>query len=243
MQLGAVERLVGVDVPDARDAGLGQQERLQRRGAALGDAAERLGRQLARERLDPHPGRQVLVQRVAALDAESPVPKRRTSVKSICEPSSNSTRHLQEARLRRGLVEPRRAEPRVGLHHVGDLALGVGRAQQHVARHPQVQDERPLPLQPRSAGTCRAARRPRSRRPFEPLRHRPAAAAGRVRRSSRISAATILLPRDLGRELAPDRLDLGQLGHEPEATAARLLAGPRVRLEVASFSSSPERWV
>ena len=53
MQAGAEEGLVGVDVADAGDVRLVEEERLERRAAAGGALAEDLGRELCRERLDP----------------------------------------------------------------------------------------------------------------------------------------------------------------------------------------------
>src|ERR1700730_12508804 len=53
MHSGPEEGLVGVDVPDARDAPLVEQERLDRSAAAAGEPFEPLGGETLVERLDP----------------------------------------------------------------------------------------------------------------------------------------------------------------------------------------------
>ena len=88
-----------------------------------------------------------------------------------------------------------------------------------------------------AAGTCRAARPPRSVRPASAASI-GAGGSGRVQRSSSTSSASIRAPDELGLELAADGLDLGQLGHARQVCTARRRrpapsdARPRVGLEV-----------
>src|SRR5437763_16456572 len=63
----AEQRLVGVDVPDARDSPLIAQERFDGGDAAAGRLAKPLGSELRRERLDPEPSGQILLARLAAV--------------------------------------------------------------------------------------------------------------------------------------------------------------------------------
>ena len=218
VQLGAVERLVGVDVADPGDPRLGQQERLQRRRAARGQPAERLRGELVGERLDPDAARRGTRSSLVALAAATAWPKRRTSVNSSSEPSSSSKRGRRWRSAVERLVEPRPAEARVASPsgRRPDPRPVVGRAQQQVAGHPQVQRQRHVRPRGRAAGTCRGGPPTRSAAPRCRARRR-SGGSGRVSRSSRISAESIRAPGHLRRELAPDRLDLGQLGHAPEA--------------------------
>src|SRR5215218_2920977 len=68
VQLGPEERLVGVDVADPGDAGLVEQERLQRRLSARRHLSQRLRGELGRERLDAQLREPLLQPRV--LDQE-----------------------------------------------------------------------------------------------------------------------------------------------------------------------------
>src|SRR4051794_24225893 len=68
MQASAPERLVRVDVADARHTRLGQQERLEWRRAPLRELEEPLRGQLARQRLDPEPRPEVFLQRIALVE-------------------------------------------------------------------------------------------------------------------------------------------------------------------------------
>src|SRR4051812_19959716 len=66
MDAGAKERLVGVDVADARDAALVQQQRLDRRAPLARLQVEVLGREVRAERLDAQAAVEELLQRGAA---------------------------------------------------------------------------------------------------------------------------------------------------------------------------------
>src|SRR5207244_3322864 len=63
---GSPERLVGVDVADAGDTRLVEQERLQRRRPTERESGQALGGELARERLDPNPSREERLDPIAA---------------------------------------------------------------------------------------------------------------------------------------------------------------------------------
>ena len=94
-----------------------------------------------------------------------------------------------------------------------------GRRSSSVPGHPQVHEQVDVVLQPPRSGTCRVAaarstrRAPRPRRAARRGSQRLGTSAGRAISSARAA------PLDDRRELAADRLDLGQLGHGVAASA------------------------
>src|SRR5207342_3050542 len=117
------QRLVGVDVADARDHALVEQERLHRRPPAGEVAAEPARRPLLRERLRPRPRTQVVLE--PAGSDEPPCP----------EPA------LVGVDERRPVVE---TEDGADVRQL----LAVLGAVVKPARHPQVDDERPARVEP-----------------------------------------------------------------------------------------------
>ena len=88
----AEQRLVGVDVPDAGDVALVEQERLDRRPAPAARRRSVAPSSAPDERLEPQAGAE---EGVAGRDADgsSPVPKRRGSQKRrSAAPPSNAKR-------------------------------------------------------------------------------------------------------------------------------------------------------
>ena len=123
------------------------------------------------------------------------------------------------------LVQARPAEP-VGLHQVGDH-VRPGLAQQQVAGHPQVHDQRGAVVEPHDQVL-----------PAPPDRLDPAPGERLLDGRRRLGPRPALVehlgaldrpPDDLGLELAADRLDLGKLGHAPIEAGG--LASPRARRE------------
>ena len=212
MQVGAKQRLVGVDVADPGDPRLVEQERLQGRAAVGRDLEQPLRRQLAAERLDPEPRSEVGVELVAAEHdrvAEAPrvgEPQLRAVVED--EPSP------QVARVGVGLVEAGRAEP-IRLHQV-DGRVRARPADQQVAGHPQVHDQRrpvvELDDQVLAAAPDRLDPPPGERLldAVRQLRARPAL----VEDLGRLDRAAARL----GLELAAHGLDLGKLGHTGQSS-------------------------
>ena len=138
MQLGAEQRLVGVDVADPGDPRLVEQERLQRRAAVGRELEQPPRRQLAAKRLDPEPGGEVGVELVAAEHDRVAEPPRvgEPQLRAVVEDEPRP----QVARVGVGLVEAGRAEP-IRLHQV-DGRVRARPAEQQVAGHPQVHDQR-----------------------------------------------------------------------------------------------------
>ena len=92
MDPGAEQRLVGVDVADAGDLALIEQERLDRRAADPRERVEVRARE-ARARTARSPSRAAKnASRASPPSASSPVPKRRGSSKISSRPSSSAKR-------------------------------------------------------------------------------------------------------------------------------------------------------
>ena len=184
---GAEQRLVRVDVPDARDAALVEQERLHGRGAAARRLPQHVGRERRVERLRAEPRVEVARRAASSPSITSPVPKRRWSVNSRRLPSSSTSRTRRCGR---------------------PGASSCRRDPQQVAGHAQVHDQVAIlvevgdqvlaaPAQPRRC--CGRAGRPRRRA------GRPA----RVHSGSRTCASHDRAPGHAVGELAADGLDLG----------------------------------
>ena len=187
----AEQRLVGVDVPDAGDAALVEQERLDRRARARGRArAGARAVELAGRAARAPGGRRRTRRGAAAPTASSPVPKRRGSQKrSVGAPSSKREAHAL----------------------VGRRSPRAGRQEQRPG-HAQVHEQEDVVLAAPRRGTCRGGRGARPRRPSTASRERlgrERQAPARVEDLQRVERA----PLDARGELAADRLDLGQLGH------------------------------
>ena len=119
MDPGAPERLVRVDVPDPGHAALVEQERLDRRPAALRDPRQPCGAEGRSERLGPEARGEV-----------------RTEVPLVEELPGAEAANVAIRDLGAGVEEHGRAPVRVG----GKVP---GRCMAERARHPQVDDERP----------------------------------------------------------------------------------------------------
>ena len=131
-----------------------------------------LGRELARERLDPEPAAKRSSSSASSIRKASP--KRRGSVNQSSRPSSSTKR----ARTWRGSA-PTRALGLVraaALRGVRGLALALD--QHQVAGHPQVHDQGPPALEAQQQVLAAPRQRPRSSRPRPPAPARRAAPAG-----------------------------------------------------------------
>ncbi len=197
----AEQRLVGVDVADAGDPALVEQERLDRRACARGPGA-RSSAPVSASASGSTPSRAAKNASSARRPrASSPVPKRRGSQKrSSCAPVVEGEAHALVGRV-------------------------VARVEQQRAGHPQVHEqERRRPRAPRR-GTCRGGQ------PLDAAaRDRVDDGLGRQRQApARVGdpQRAQLAPLDDGRQLAADRLDLGQLGHRSQSRSRRARTGPR----------------
>ena len=181
------QRLVRVDVADAGDPALVEDERLDRRRAPARDRPQVIRGELGRQRLDPEAGVQILVPCVGAVDdvagTEPPwvdVDQPMAVVELDPDPRVQSARPLGPTGTRRSSAGGR---------------AGTSR-----------------PRAPRR-GTCRCAR-PLDPTPAQlvlrPRRAPPGGSSG-DRGSRRAQRA----PLQMRRELAADRLDFGELGHGP----------------------------
>ena len=202
---GAEQRLVGVDVADARDPLLVEQQRLDRRAAALGERVQVRAGEL-RRRTARRPRRAAKnASSASAPSASSPVPKRRGSTNS----SSRVAEVEGHARVRRAL---------------GRAAAAACRSSAGAA------SGRPRPRAP-TRGTCRGGRAARRARPSTAAAS-SAGASGSDQRASWISSALERAALDVRRQVAADRLDLGQLGHggsEARRTEVRIQRAGRGR--------------
>ena len=182
------QRLVRVDVPHAGDPLLGEQERLDRRAPAAGQGAQRLGREVRRPSGSTPSREAKYSSRAAAPSSTTPVPKRRTSANSRRSPA------VQRASGRatwRGVLRPARRA--AGCRSSAGASRGT-----------------PRPRAP-ARGTCRAAPPPRSAGPLT-ASSTSTGAAGSHQRASSTSSGSQRPALEVRRQLAPDRLDLGQLG-------------------------------
>ena len=133
VQAGPVERLVGVDVADAGDPGLVEQERLQRRRAPGGHRSQRLRRELGRERLDADLAGEARLE-VDVVDQEGLAEAARVGEPDLATVVEDEAGAQVAGRGRAlGLVQPPSLR---GVEHV--LALD----QDQVAGHPQMHDQR-----------------------------------------------------------------------------------------------------
>ena len=232
MQLGAVERLVGVDVADPGDAGLGRAGRTS--AAASGPRpCARSASGVSSAESGSTPTRGARYSSSSSAPSRSAVPKRRTSVNSSSR-AVVERRARAQVRLGRGLVQARPPSA-VRLHQSATRLIASGRRS---SRLPVIRRCRPGSRRPRgaAAGTCRGDRPPRSARPVKPRLDQPPRRLGpRPALVEHLGVDAIARPGQLGRELAPDRLDLGQLGHRPQGyrrRCAQRSRAPRVGLEV-----------
>ena len=186
----AEQRLVGVDVPHPGDLALVEQERLDRRDV--------------RPRASP--------RRCSAVNRSSSgsSPRRAAKNASSASCAEQQLAGAEAARVddhQRGVPGPRSRRTRM----CGGSGSG---SQQHRAGHAQVLERggrRPRRLHTRYLPRLpsRSTRPPLERVGQLPRRERP--------RPARVEDLDALQPAPLHqrRELAPDRLDLGQLGHRP----------------------------
>ena len=203
MDAGAVQRLVGVDVADAGDPLLVEQERLDRRAAALRERAQVRAGEVRLERLEP---RRAAKNASSASGAERQLA--RPEAARVDEHSSPSPRSKRHARVRRPL----------------------GRAQQQRAGHPQVQHQEDVVVEPQTRYLPRRPSRSTSRPSTAAASS--AGASGEHQRASWIASRSSRPALDVGRQVAADRLDLGQLGHrgvEARRTASGSSASGRGR--------------
>ena len=186
MDARAEERLVRVDVADARDPLLREEEGLDRSTAALRQGAKGLGREVGAERLDPESARKVVLERILAEQHDA-----RAEAARVREEDMRAVAQL---------------EPHAQVRRCGALV-----AEQEVPGHPQVHDEEHLVLE--LADEVLAA---------APEALDPPAGDGvlELRRRRRLAPARIEDVHPLedpalerGRQMALDRLYLGQLGH------------------------------
>ena len=217
------QRLVGVDVSHAGHALLVQEERLHRLPASARLVAQGGGGEVGAERLHAEPRGEVLRQGVA-------------SEQHVAGPEATDV-HEQELL------------PIVELHaHAGVLRLLVG--EQEVSCHPEVHHEVHVVLERHDQVL------PAAPKPFhDPAVERIGNRLGRRRIGpARIDHLDVLEPPPLdgGRQLATNRLYLGELRHPPGSSrrAAGASRCPRQSavargwaLKYTSFSRSLERWV
>ena len=183
----AEQRLVGVDVADAGDPPLVEDERLDRGGAPARLLAQ-VGRgELGRERLHAQPRAQIRRRAPARRAAVAPVPNRRGSTYTI----TVAVVELEAARACAAAPPPgRTAAPRSS---AGASSRWRSPSSSQIRYFPRASE----PLHPRAGSSSATAR----------------GGAGRVQRGSRISRARASAPSRCGRELAADRLDFGKLRH------------------------------
>ena len=197
---GAEQRLVGVDVPDAGDAALVEQERLDRRARGLGERVQVLAGEVALERLDAEAGVEEGVERLRAerelAGAEAARVVEDEHVVAEVEPHPHVPR-------RRGRVEQERAG-HAQVHEQEDV---VGELPDEVlAAAGELLDDAAL-----------------DRRGQLGRRERPGPA--RVEHLHGLERASF----DVGRQMAADRLDFGELGHRPIRLDSRAARSARER--------------
>src|SRR3954447_4565901 len=184
----AEERLVGVDVADARDPLLVEQHRLDRGAAVAGQLVQALAGELGLERLDAEALGEEVVERLRA------------------------ERELAGAEPAR--VDELQLRPLEGERHAC-VGRALVRVEQQRAGHPQVQQQVRLVLElppqvlAAAAEPLDAAALDRGGELLRGGRERP---SGVVDLEPLERAAV-----DVRREVAADGLDLGQLGHDTEA--------------------------
>ena len=238
---GTEEGLVGVDVADARDAALVEQEGLDRGASPAGEVAQVRGREALVERLDPEarreealellvPQHQLAGPEAPRIDDHEPLAPRRGRAIDVLR------------RRRRGCTCGRRSGHacRVGVGlSGGGGARGGGRARpeldpyahvrrlgpglaEHRARHAQVLDEVDLVVEHPDQVLAAA---------LEPQHASPAQRIGQFVRLQRTRPAGVedldlahAPALDERRELASDGLDLGKLGHGRPSLCARRMA-------------------
>ena len=200
VDLSAEEGLVRVDVADARDPLLVEQERLHRRPRAACERVQVLACEVVGERLDAEPRAEIRVELGPAGE----------------QPAGAEAARVDEAE--RVLVVEAHDRARVGRARLGVV--------EQVAGHPQVHQQEQLVFELGDqvlAATVEALDVPADERAEHLVglaRRRPARVAHAIDHEH-----PSLQPR---RELAADRLDLGQLGHGEEASErARTRLGRR----------------
>ena len=196
----AEQRLVRVDVADARDPALVEQQRLDRRAAAPRERAQVLGGEAprrtargrgARRRTPPAPRAERAARRCrSAADRRSPGAR---------SPRAAARARLRERARARRAACARACAPARGRDRRAPRpsCAGAGRGDVVVE----------APQQVLAAPASCSTRRPSS------ARSSSAGASGRDQRGSRISTLEQAPALHERRQLAPDRLDLGQLGH------------------------------
>ncbi len=237
VQVGAEERLVGVDVADPRDLGLVEQKRLQRCPPAGRELEQQLRRQVAAQRLDPEPGGEVGVE--LGLRQDDGVAK----APWVGEPELRAVIEHQPGAQVAGvgvrLVQARAAEP-VARHQVADRVRS-GRPQQQVAGHPQMHDQRDAVVEHDDQVLAAPPDRrdpPALQRPLDrgrQLRPRPALVED--------LGALDRPPDGLGLELAADGFDLGELRHPSMIAAIHPRCGSSRQSTRTCPASCPRRVV
>ncbi len=187
MDAGSKQRLVGVDVADPGDLALIEQQGLDRRAAAAGQPVQVPAGEVRVERLNAEPGSQEVVQRGTP---KSELAGAEATRVDEGDPMCAAVELEDDSRVRRR----------------------AARVQQQRPGHAQMDEQEHLVLElPHEVLAA----------PAEPL-HVPAGdrvddALGRQReapaRVSHLQGAQPA-PLDVRREVAPDGLDLGQLGHD-----------------------------
>ncbi len=218
MDARAEQRLVGVDVADARDLALVEQQRLDRRRAPARERAQVLGREPLVERLEPEARGEERLQRLRA-------------EQQLARAEAARVDDHQAARLRaarRAAPTPMRTR---GVRRLGrpgcTAAAPVIRRCWARWTSPSKLHSRYLPRLPRSLDA--------------PALQRAASSRGRQRaRPAGVEDLDLLEPPALHqrRELAADRLDLGKLGHVRRSAYEGL---PRQLLGVAAGQPAQHR--
>jgi hypothetical protein len=181
------QRLVRVDVADARDPALVKDERLDRCRAPTRDRPQVIGGELRGHWLDPEASVQVLVPGGGAVDHVAGTEPPRVDVD---EPMA---------------VVELDPDPRVDRLDVG--------VEQERAGHPQVRQQKRLVLELPDEVLAAApdVRDPLPTQLIGDLGRRDRAGPAGVEDLDPLKRA----PLQMGRELAADRLDFGQFGHRP----------------------------
>ena len=196
----AEQRLVGVDVADARDPALVEQQRLDRRRAPARERAQVLGGEALVERLEP--------SRAAKNASSAGSPQQQLAGAEAARVDD----HQAHVPSPRAPSQRRPGDP----HGASSMRTRASRARARTshrrAGHAQVLGEMNARRRGATPDTCRAG--PAARRAV------PASASASSSRSERARPARVedldpVQPPALHQrsELAPDRLDLGKLGH------------------------------
>ena len=188
-------------LPTPGDPLLVEQERLHRRPAPARLGAQRLGGEVGAQRLDAEPRGEVLVERVAAEQHDAGAEAAHVDEQEPVCPSSS----VRSARARCGRLLVLAAGTSSRLPVMRRCMTRWTSSSSDTIRY--------LPRRP-----SRSIRRPRT------ASATASGGAGSHQRGSSTSIALEPPALDGGRELAADRLDLGQLGH-----ARSVLAGDRPR--------------